>query len=480
MNTILTEARRRSLETHDLARKHLNPALVDVLQILGFDVCYERACGSCLYTTEGVEVLDMHAGEGFATLGHNHPQVKAVLQEVLEQDLPGGVQIQFHVLSGMLAEALCRRMPGSLDAVYFCSSGAEAVDAAMKFARVSTGRPRFLSCHGGYHGVHLGPLSICGEPMFQERFGPLLPGCAQVPHGDLTRLEEELRRRDVAAFILEPILGLGVSVPSSDYLPEVQRLCRKYGTLFVMDEIQTGLGRTGKWLALEHWNLEPDMVLLSKCLSGGYVPLAAMVTRREIYNRLTNRLERCYVHESTFGRNTMAMAAGLATLHAIEEEGLIANAELRGMQLRAGLLSIAGRHPWIVNVRGLGLMTAFDLGEPASFKRRMQCRAIRAASPGLLAQLLVIPLFRDHHILTMVSSKNDCIKLLPPLGISEAQVQQFLSGLEAVLEACETEGSGHWIMLFEILQKVGVQTLRKAALPLRSAQSNGKVTAEIA
>lgn len=149
MNTILTEARRRSLETHDLARKHLNPALVDVLQILGFDVCYERACGSCLYTTEGVEVLDMHAGEGFATLGHNHPQVKAVLQEVLEQDLPGGVQIQFHVLSGMLAEALCRRMPGSLDAVYFCSSGAEAVDAAMKFARVSTGRPRFLSCHGG-------------------------------------------------------------------------------------------------------------------------------------------------------------------------------------------------------------------------------------------------------------------------------------------------------------------------------------------
>jgi len=479
MNSILTEARRRSRETHDLARQHLNPALVDVLQLLGFDVCYERARGACLYTAAGHEVLDMHAGEGFATIGHNHPRVKDVLKEVLEHELPGGVQIQFHVLSGMLAEAISQRMPGSLDAVYFCSSGAEAVDAAMKFARVATGRPRFLSCQGGYHGVHFGPLSICGDPMFQERFGPLLPGCVQVPHGDLERLEEELKRRDVAAFILEPILGLGVSVPEKHYLPEVQRLCQKYGTLFVLDEIQTGLGRTGKWLALEHWDLEPDMVLLSKCLSGGYVPLGAMVTRREIYNRVTNKLARCYVHESTFGRNTMAMAAGLATLHAIEEEGLVANAELRGRQLRAGLLSIAERHPWIVNVRGLGLMTAFDLGEPASFKRKMQCRAIRAASPGLLAQLLVIPLFRDHHILTMVSSKNDCIKLLPPLSISETQVHQFLSGLEAVLEASETNGSGHWSMLFEILQKVGLQTLQKKRRLRNRAQNNGRFATEI-
>jgi len=315
--------------------------------------------------------------------------------------------------------------------------------------------------------------------MFQERFGPLLPGCVQVPHGDLERLEEELKRRDVAAFILEPILGLGVSVPEKHYLPEVQRLCQKYGTLFVLDEIQTGLGRTGKWLALEHWDLEPDMVLLSKCLSGGYVPLGAMVTRREIYNRVTNKLARCYVHESTFGRNTMAMAAGLATLHAIEEEGLVANAELRVRRLRVGLLSIAERHPSIVNVRGLGLMTAFDLGEPASFKRKMQCRAIRAASPGLLAQLLVIPLFRDHHILTMVSSKNDCIKLLPPLSISETQVHQFLSGLEAVLEASETNGSGHWSMLFEILQKVGLQTLQKKRRLRNRAQNNGRFATEI-
>ncbi|MEM6821525.1 MAG: aspartate aminotransferase family protein [Verrucomicrobiota bacterium] len=451
---ILDEARTRSSETYSLANDYLNPSLVEVLSLLGFDVTYERAEGCCLHGTNGNVYLDMHGGEGFATLGHNHPDIQGALAAALEAQIPGGVQIQFHALSGMLGEELCSLLPKPLNSVYFTSSGAEAVDAAMKFSRIATQRPRFVSCQGGYHGVHWGPLSICGERMFQERFEPLLPGCVQVPHGDLDRLEDELKQGDVAAFIVEPIQGLGVNVPTDDYLLEAERLCRRYGTLFVLDEIQTCLGRTGKWFALDYWGLEPDFVLMSKSLSGGYIPLGAMITRREIYDKVTNTLDRCYVHESTFGRNSMAMIAGLATLRAIKDHGLVENAFERGEQLRAGLRNLVSKHEILKDTRGLGLMTAFEFGEPRSLKQKVHWKAIHLASPGLFPQLVVIPLFRDHHILTMVSSKNDVIKLLPPITISSEQVNQFVSALDEVLDDCSNAGSEQWNTLFQIIKRV--------------------------
>src|SRR5881227_3841450 len=323
---VLRDAMTRADETWELAARHLDGSLVDVLRILGFDQQYRSAQGSYLYDSAGRAHLDFHTGEGFASLGHNHPDVRDVLRATLAADLVDGVQLHYSALAGMLAEALSQRLPDGLDAVFFTSTGAEAVDSAMKFARAATGRPRLISCYSSFHGVTLGPLSLVGDDFFKEGFGPLLPGCERVPFGDLSRLEAELRKKDVAAFLVEPIQGRMVTLPPAGYLAEAQALCRRYDTLFAIDEVQTGLGRTGKWFALEHWGLEPDFVLVGKGLSGGYMPVAAMVTSREIYQKAVGTLERSYVHQSTFGRNRLSMAAGVATLRIIERGNLIDHA----------------------------------------------------------------------------------------------------------------------------------------------------------
>src|SRR5271156_4172594 len=186
---IVAEAIARTDETLDLAARHLDPSLVDVLRILGFDKQYTSAQGSYLYDADGRAYLDFHTGEGFASLGHNHPDVRAVLQATLAADLVDGVQIHYSALAGMLAEELLRRLPAPLEAVFFASTGAEAVDSAMKFARAATGRPRLISCDSGFHGVTLGPLSLVGDDFFKEGFGPLLAGCERVGVGDLAALE---------------------------------------------------------------------------------------------------------------------------------------------------------------------------------------------------------------------------------------------------------------------------------------------------
>jgi len=456
---VLADAAARAEETLDLAARHLDPSLVDVLSILGFDKHYTSARGSYLYDDADRAYLDLHTGEGFASLGHNHPDVRAVLQGALAADLVDGVQIHYSPLAGMLAQELCERLPQSLDAVFFASTGAEAVDSAMKFARAATGRPRLISCESSFHGVTLGPLSLVGDEFFKEGFGPLLPGCARVPFGDLDGLEAELRAKDVAAFIVEPIQGRMVTLAPEGYLRAAQELCRRYGTMFIVDEIQTGLGRTGRWFALEEAALEPDFVLIGKALSGGYMPVAAMVTTREIYQRAVGTLERCYVHQSTFGRNRLSMAAGLATLRIIERDGLIENATRVGALLRDGLAELQSRHEMIKEVRARGLMIGFELGAPSGGVARLNWRLIHMASEGLFPQLIVIPLHRDHGVITMAAGKNDVIKLLPPLTLSESEAQSFLGALDSVLAECQDSASRN----LAVVRDIATTTLRRKA-----------------
>jgi ornithine--oxo-acid transaminase len=462
---VVSDAVARAGETLDLAARHLDSSLVDVLGILGFDQEYVSAQGSHLYDASGRAYLDFHTGEGFASLGHNHPDVREVLQATLAADLVDGVQLHYSALAGMLAEALSQRLPRGLDAVFFASTGAEAVDSAMKFARAATGRPRLISCDSSFHGVTLGPLSLVGDEFFKEGFGPLLPGCARVPFGDLTRLEAELRAKDVAAFIVEPIQGRMVTLPPPGYLKAAQELCRRYGTLFVVDEIQTGLGRTGKWFALEHWGIEPDFVLVGKALSGGYMPVAAMVTTREIYDRAVGTLERSYVHQSTFGRNRLSMAAGLATLRIIERDRLVEHAERMSTVLRDGLAELQQRYEMVKEVRGRGLMIGIELHAPSSRVARMNWRLIHLASEGLFPQLIVIPLHRDHGVITMAAGKNDVIKLLPPLTLSEPEAGSFLEALDAVLADCHGPASKNWGVVREIATATLTRRKRQGAAP---------------
>jgi acetylornithine/succinyldiaminopimelate/putrescine aminotransferase len=456
---VVADAALRHNETLELASRHLDPSLVDVLAILGFDKEYVSAQGSYLYDVEGNAYLDFHSGEGFASLGHNHPDVREVLQATLAADLVDGVQLHYSTLAGMLAQELSQRLPEGLEAVFFASTGAEAVDTAMKFARAATGRPRFVSCDSCFHGVTLGPLSLVGDDFFKEGFAPLLQGCARVPFGDLQQLEAELARKDVAAFIVEPIQGRMVTLAPEGYLQGAQELCRRYGTMFVIDEIQTGLGRTGRWFALERWGLEPDFVLVGKALSGGYMPVAATVTRRDIYQRAVGTLERCYVHQSTFGRNRLSMAAGLATLRIIERDGLCEQAARVGGLLREGLARLQGRYEMLAQVRGEGLMIGIELGPPSARVARLNWHLIHKASEGLFPQLIVIPLHRDHGVITMAAGKNDVIKLLPPLTLSEAEAESFLVALDAVLGDCHGGAGKNW----SVVRDIATTTLRRQA-----------------
>jgi ornithine--oxo-acid transaminase len=456
---VVTEAMARADETLELASRHLDPSLVDVLRILGFDKEYTSAQGSYLYDAAGRAYLDFHTGEGFASLGHNHPDVRDVLQATLAANLVDGVQLHYSTLAGMLAEELSQRLPRGLDAVFFASTGAEAVDSAMKFARAATRRPRLISCDSGFHGVTLGPLSLVGDEFFKEGFGPLLPGCERVPFGDLARLEAELRAKDVAAFIVEPIQGRTVTLPPAGYLQAAQALCRRYGTMFVIDEVQTGLGRTGKWFALEHWALEPDFVLVGKALSGGYMPVAAMVTSREIYQRAVGALERSYVHQSTFGRNRLSAAAGLATMRIIERDRLVEHAVRMSTVLLEGLAELQHRYETIKEVRGSGLMIGIELRAQSSRVARLNWRLIHLASEGLFPQLIVIPLHRDHGVITMAAGKNDVIKLLPPLTLSESEARSFLGALDAVLAECNGAASNN----LSVVRDIAKATLRRRA-----------------
>src|ERR1700731_261356 len=310
----------RAEEAMALNQRYLNPQLGRVVQTLGFDREWVKGEGAHLIDRNGERYLDLLSGYGVFSLGRNHPYIKSQLRSVLDADTPSMPQLGISTLAGVLGEELIARTPTSLEAVVLTSSGTESVEAAIKLARAATRRPRLAYCERGFHGLTLGSLSVNGNDEFRERFGPLLPGCASVPFGDLDALAAELRQGDVAAFIVEPIQGKGVYLAPEGYLQGAQALCRETGTLLIADEVQTGLGRTGKFLAIDHWAIEPDLVTLSKALSGGYVPLGAVLATRSVFQGTFDSMERSVVHGSTFGGGDLAAAAGIATLRAMDRE----------------------------------------------------------------------------------------------------------------------------------------------------------------
>ncbi len=300
------------------------------------------------------------------------------------------------------------------------NSGSEAVETAIKCARAATGRPGLVHCTHAFHGLSNGALSLNGEPIFRQGFGPLLADCLEVPFNDLAALERVLASRRIAAFIVEPVQGHTVGVADDGYLLGAQALCRRYGSLFIADEIQTGLGRTGRFLAIDHWGAEPDIVLISKTLSGGHVPVAAVLARKWIFDKVYDRMDRAVVLGSTFAANDLAMAAGLATLEVIEREGVVENAARQGARLLAAFQAMAARHEMVAQVRGLGLMIGIEFAAPRSLKLKAAWSLLEAANTGLFCQLITVPLFREHHILVQVAGHaSHTVKLLPALILSD-------------------------------------------------------------
>jgi ornithine--oxo-acid transaminase len=416
----------------DLWGRTINPQFSRVLKKIGFDREWVRAEGAYLWDERGDKFLDMLGGFGMFNVGRNNPRVRAALVEALELDLPGSVQLGASPLPPLLAAELISRTPARLERVLFTSSGTEAVEAALKLGRAATGRTRVLSAAHGFHGLTLGALSANGTTEFTERFGPLLTGFSQVPFGDLDSLERELRGEDVALFLVEPVQGKGVNLPPPGYLEGAQELCRKYGTLFCVDEVQTGFGRTGKLFAFEHWGLEPDLVPVAKSLSGGYVPVGALLMSKAVHSAVFDSLEHSFSHGSTFAPNELAMAAGLATLHELDEQDLVARTALFGSRLLELTAPLVERYDVVHDVRGLGLLWAIEFAEPASGRRSY--RLLDRVQPGLFAQVVVVPLFKEHRILSQVAGhKIPVIKGIPPLTISEDDLDWFADALDETI-----------------------------------------------
>jgi ornithine--oxo-acid transaminase len=401
----------RQAQRSSMHVRYLNEQLVRVLKTIGYDVGFQSGQGQYLFDREGTRYLDLLSGFGVFAI----------------------VQMDVSTLAGVLAERLLDYVP-YLDKVFFANSGAECVEAAIKFARCATGRPGIVYCGHAYHGLSYGALSLTDDANFRGGFEPLLPGCTLIPFNDLAALEQALSSRQVAAFIVEPIQGKGVNMPTDEFLPGAAALCRRYGTLLIADEIQTGLGRTGRFLAVEHWNVEPDMVLLAKALSGGHVPVGALLTRKYIFDKVFNRMDRAVVHGSTFAKNDLAMAAGIATLEVMKAEKLVENAAKRGAELRLALTRMVPGYELMKEVRGKGLMIGLEFGPPKSLRLKASWNVLETANKGLFCQLITVPLFKEQKILTQVSGHGShTIKLLPPLTITDEDCNWIETAFDTVI-----------------------------------------------
>jgi ornithine--oxo-acid transaminase len=423
---------------------YVNPRWTRLLDVLEMNIQYTYCSGAELFTADGRRILDFLSGYCVHNTGHNHPQIVDALRQELGRCGPAMLQSHVSELAGELAKRLCRSAGGRAQKVFFCSSGSEGVEAAIKFARAHTGRPGLLSAEGSFHGLTCGALSLMRDGFWSEGFGPLLPGTETIPFGHLESLERKLATKKFAALFLEPIQGeAGIQLAEAGYLRAVQDLCRRYGTLLVADEVQTGLYRTGKFLACHHFEMEPDLVILAKALSGGLVPVGAVLMPDAIYESVYRSIQRAIVHTSTFSENGLAMRAGLATLDVLENENLGRRSATLGETFRERLTAALRPYEMVRAVRGLGLLSGIEFAPPRSLSLRIPFEAFRRI-PGMFGQVMVMRLFRDHGILTQMCGNNFMVlKAAPPLVASEEQLDRFVEAIRSVAEHAH-RAQGFW------------------------------------
>jgi len=441
---------------YDLHAEHINPVFVKMLRTIGFDKAYVRGEGCYLWDADGNKYLDLLTGWGVFALGRNHPRIRNAIQQVMDANLPNLVRMDCGLLSGLVAEKLTQHTSDGLSRVFFCNSGTETVEGAIKFARAFTGRNKLIYCDHAFHGLSTGSLSLNGADFFRERFGTLIE-TVRVPFNDLPALEKALADKSAAGFIVEPIQGKSCEVVADGYLSEAQRLCRNAGTLLIVDEVQCGLGRSGKWFCFQHWpDVEPDILCVAKALSGGYVPVGAVVTRPKIMDAIFDSMERCVVHSNTFGQNDLAMTAALASLQVIEDEKLVENAAEMGRYAMEKLNTIARDCPFVSAVRGRGLMFGIDFARPtSSMKLKLAWDMLHKMNFAVFGQMVIIPLLQKHRILTQVAGYHtEVIKFLPPMTITKDDMDWFTTSLADVLADAQRFPGAAWETVFGLAKRV--------------------------
>jgi ornithine--oxo-acid transaminase len=422
---------------------YVNPQWVALLNLLDMNVRYERCEGAELFTDDGRRILDFLSGYCVHNTGHNHPHIVQALQKELEAR--GPVMLQSHVpeLAGELAKRLCALAGGGLQKVFFCSSGSEGVEAAIKFARMNTRRDGLLCAKSAFHGLTAGALSLMSDAFWREGFGPLLADAAVVPFGDLAALEKQLNSKRFAAFVVEPIQSeAGINIPPQGYLKAAEEICRRSGTLFVVDEVQTGMFRTGPFLAGHHYGVRPDMVVMAKALSGGLAPVGATLMTDAVYEGVYSSLRRAIVHTSTFSENSLSMRAGLATLDVLEKESLGTRATELGEELRQRLREELAPFEMVKEVRGLGMLSGIEFGSPSKLVLKAAFEVFMKIHPAMFGQIVVMRMFRDKNILTQICGNNFMVlKVAPPLVASRAQLEEFVVAIREVVELMHTSTS---------------------------------------
>jgi ornithine--oxo-acid transaminase len=427
----------------DAYADHVNPQWVKLLSLLEMNVCYERCVGTELFTAKGLRILDFLSGYCVHNTGHNHPAIVSTLKHELDRSGPVMLQSNVPELAGELAERLCELAGGGLSKVSFASSGSEGIETAIKFARAYTGRAGLLSCDRAFHGLTCGALSLMNSEYWRKGFGPLLPQTVTVPFGDVAALEKELATRRYAAFFVEPIQGEGgIRVPEPDYLKDAQDLCRRHGSLLVADEVQTGMFRTGAFLASHHFGIAPDIVVLAKALSGGLVPVSAVLMSDAIHRSVISSFKRSLVHTSTFSENSLSMRAGLATLDVLESEDLGKRAMQQGMELQLALTDALSGYEMVKEVRGKGLFMGIEFTAPRRLALRVPFEAFARVHPAMFGQILVMHLFREGGILTQICGNDFMVlKVAPPLVVTSSQISEFVAAVRDAVELAHTSSS---------------------------------------
>ncbi len=398
--------------TYHRYEKYINPGMAQLVKFMGFESVEVGSEGCYVHTSAGERFLDCYGGPGVFSMGHRPEQILSRVRDQLET-MPLSSHILLNPVAGELAERLAEVTPGDLQYTFFCNSGAEAVEGALKAARAYTGRGCFVATIGGFHGKTLGALSASGREVYRKPFEPLVPGFSHVPFGDADELARAVTD-ETAGVILEPIQGeAGVIVPPEGYLAAAREICDAAGALLILDEIQTGMARTGVMWACEREGVVPDIMTMGKALGGGVMPLGAFIARPEVWSIFE---ENPYLHTSTFGGNPMACAAGLAALDFVEQHDLCAAAAERGAQMKRGFERIAAdQEGMIEDVRGEGLL----IGVQFSHEDMAGLLIAALAGRGILAAYGL--------------NNPGTIRFEPPLIITEEQVDEVIDGFEGAL-----------------------------------------------
>jgi len=425
-----------------LYQEHVNPQWARLLTVLDMNVRYKHCQGSELFTEDGRRILDFLSGYCVHNAGHNHPGIIQAIKDELDANGPAMVQSHAPDLAGELAAKLCKLAGGRLKKVYFCCSATEGIEAAIKFSRASSGRDGLLYAGGASHGLTCGALSLMSNPFWREGFGALLPSTEEVAFGDLIALETKLATRKFGAFFIEPVQTEGGIRPAPrGYMEAAQQLCRRHGALLVLDEAQTGLYRTGPFLAAHHYSIEPDVVVLAKALSGGLIPSAAVLMSDAVYESVYSSLQRALIHGSTFSENGLSLRAGLATLDVLIRERLGERAAATGEYLRGRLGEKLGGYEMVKEIRGAGLLNGIEFTAPSKLALRVPFEAFAKIHPGMFGQVLVMRLFRQN-VLTQICANNFMVlKLAPPLVIEERQIDEAVDAVASVVELMHSSGA---------------------------------------